>query len=574
MILDRSQYAEWDPLTLTYAFDGEEVELPMRLLVVGRFSTTPFLERVREPVPVSPDTLNACVADLAPVLTLTVPDRLLDDGGSREIQLEMSAIEDFEPERLARSTPVLAAVLALMEQLRAGEPDSMQGSDESRLLEALGFDPAHADSLWRDYAIAELRDRLGRQLDEILHHPDFQTLEANWRGVCLILDQITDGMHCRVDLLDIAANDLLEDFRGQADPDAALLFQTLHAREFGQYGGEPYAAVVGAYEFGPGVDDIELLRRIAQVCAHAHAPFIAGAAPAMFGLHGFEELVEATSLPDLKRAPRHARWWGFVDAEITRYVGLTAPRVLLRKPWRSGRDADTSFSYRENISRDHAHALWGVAAFAFAGCLLRSFQHYRVCVDVVGPAGGRVTGLPRPETDDSQGPTYPVEVLLSERKEAELAELGFMPLAVARAHDYIAFNSAHSLHWAAVDADVGRRDDPDSLGLRLGAQLPYMFLIARVAHYLKVIQRDMIGAQRSEAEMQSELHGWLRRYVSDVENPAPTLRARRPLRKAELKVFDEEGDGSSYRMHLDLVPHTRYMSSEFSLSLDGRLGKE
>ena len=573
MSLDRHQYAEWDPLTLTYAFDGEEVELPMRLLVIGRFSTTPLVERVREPVPVAADTLNACVADLAPNLTLSVPDRLLDDGGSREVTLDIHSIEDFGPEQLVRRTPVLAAVLALIEQLRAGGPDVQEGSDEARLLTALNFDPANADSLWRDYAIAELRDRLGRQIDEILHHPEFQTLEANWRGVCLILEQITDAMHCRVDLLDIAGEDLLEDFRGQADPDASLLFQTLHAREFGQYGGEPYAAVVGAYEFGPGVDDIDLLRRIARVCAHAHAPFIAAAAPAMFGLRSFDELVEATSLPDLKRAPHHARWWGFVDAEITRYVGLTAPRVLLRQPWGGGRDSDTSFSYREDISRDHAHALWGGAAFAFAGCLLRSFQQYRVCVDIVGPAGGRVTGLPESAPEDSQGRTYPVEVLLSERKEAELAELGFMPLAVARAHDYIAFNSAHSVHWAAVDADAGRRDDPESLGLRLGAQMPYMFLIARVAHYLKVIQRDMIGTLRSAAEMENELHGWLRRYVSDVENPAPALRARRPLRKAELTVADQQGDGSSYQMHLDLVPHTRYMSSEFSLSLEGRLGK-
>lgn len=573
-MLDRSQYAEWDPLTLTYAFDGEEVELPMRLLVLGKFSTTPLLEREREPVPITLDTINAVVSDLAPTITLTVPDCLLADGGSRDIVINVHALEDFEPEQLARNTPELAAVLSLMERLRHEDAELDGASDEGRLLEGLGFDPANVDSLWRDYAIAELRDRLGHQLDEILHHPDFQALEANWRGLHLILEQITDTMHCRVDLLDLDAADLLEDFRGQADPDASLLFQTLHAREFGQYGGEPYAAVIGAYEFGPSADDIDLLRRIARVCAHAHAPFIAGTAPTMFGLGSFDELVDATSLPELKRAPRYARWWGFVDEEVTRYVGLTAPRVLLRKPWGVDDETSTSFAYRENVSRDHAHALWGVAAFAFAGCLLRSFQRYRVCVDIVGPAGGRVTGLPRPQADDVHGTVYPVEVLLSERKEAELAELGFMPITVARAHDYIAFNSAHSLHWAAVEADVGRRDDPDSLGLRLGAQLPYMFLIARVAHYLKVIQRDMVGTMRSEAEMESELHGWLRRYVSDVENPAPALRARRPLRKALLKVVDEEGDGSSYRMHLDLVPHTRYMSSEYSLSLEGRLGKE
>ena len=575
MVADRSQFAEWDPVRLTYAFDGEEVELPMRLLVAGRFSTAAPRERRGEPLPVSAATLDVVLRDLAPRLELRVPDRLLDAGGTRDVTVDVGAMADFAPESLTRTTPDLNAVLELMARLRAGEAGAGEDAHRARLLEALGYQPESADRLWREYAIAELGDRLGRQLDEILHHPEFQELEANWRGVELILGSITDDMHCRVDLLDMPREALLDDFRSHGHSDASLLFQTLHAREFGQYGGEPYAAVIGAYAFGPGAEDIELLRRIAGVCAAAHAPFIAAAAPRLFGLNRFEELADATALPELKRSPRLARWRGLAAEETTRYIGLTVPRVLLRRPWgQDGSRVVSGFAYREETSRLHDHGLWGSAAFGFAETLVRSFQRYRVCVDIIGPAGGRVTGLPEVSQTQSHGHDYPVEVLLSERKEAELADLGVMPLVVARAHQSIAFNSAHSIHWTAVDDAATREADPESLGLRLGAQLPYVFLIARVAHYLKVIQRDMIGTMRTGAEMETELHNWLRRYVSDVENPAPAQRARRPLRRASLRVIDEEGGGAFYRMHLDLVPHTRFMSTEFSLSLEGRLGKE
>jgi len=376
-------------------------------------------------------------------------------------------------------------------------------------------------------------------------------------------------------LLDLTREDLLEDCRAATSPDKSLLFQTVYAREFGQYGGEPYAAVIGGFQFGPGPQDIELLRHVVQICSYAHAPFLAGASPALFGLDHFGELIDTGSLHELRRNPRLARWWSFVDNEITRYLALTVPRILLRKPHGEGEEEQgaETFAYQENVTASHAHGLWGVAAFAVAGSLVRSFERYRVCVDITGPQGGRIRGLPDLPRRTQHGLTYPVEVLLSESKEAEVTGLGFMPVGVARAHEHVGFNTAHSVHWATVNDEAKRHTDPESLGLRLGAQLPYIFLISRVAHYLKIIQRDMIGTMRTEAEMESELQSWLKRYVSDVESPSPELRARRPLRSANLRVTDDAGDGSSYRMHLDLVPHTKFMSSDFSLSLDGHLGK-
>jgi type VI secretion system protein ImpC len=193
-------------------------------------------------------------------------------------------------------------------------------------------------------------------------------------------------------------------------------------------------------------------------------------------------------------------------------------------------------------------------------------------VDVAGPQGGRIDGLPAIDERAATGRTQPVEVVLSERKEAELSELGLMPVAVARAQQYVGFNAANSLHWA--NAQQGSRSmDAETLGDKLSAQFPYLFLVCRIAHYLKVIQRDMVGAMRTAAELQTELESWLRRYVSDVDQPAPELRGRRPLRQAHLVLADDPADASRFHMHLDLMPHAKLMNSEFSLAVDGVLGR-
>lgn len=571
MVDERLRTAEWDPITLTYASEGEEIELPLRLLVLGRFSAGEQQDRMPVPVPVGAGSIDPLLSDFAPELRLSVPDRLVDGGGTRDFHFVFRALEDFTPDRLVEASPDLAAVQALIDKLRRNDA-SAPPAELASVLTELGWEPGRQqDAAWCVYAAAELGHRLGRQLDELLHHPEFQALEANWRGLALIAAQLDNRSECRLDLLDLDKEALRDDFRSHASADESLLFQTLYTREFGQYGGEPYAAVLAAYSFGPGNADIELLRAIASVAAAAHAPFIADADAAFFNLQHYEQLADASSLADIQRGARFAKWHGLVEEDDTRYVALTAPRVLLRAPY-DYRRGDMRVAYRESIAHRHTHCLWGSAALAFAGCLLRSYQRYRVCVDVVGPLGGRLEGLPVLEPDLRGEPVYPVEVQLSERKEAELAELGFMPLTVARAHGYLSFNSAHSIHWGALSSDLGRRNDSESLGLRLGAQLPYVFLVSRIAHYLKVIQRDMLGSVHSPAEMEAELNTWLRRYVSDVENPSPAVRARRPLRHAELSV-QEDTTADRYRLHLKVIPHAKHLGADFSLSLESRLGK-
>jgi len=566
---DNNVRCQWDPISLTYSAEDKERELPLRLLVLGRFSAQPTpLENI-EPTPVTRASLDAVLRELAPTLSLTVADRLLPDAGARVVRIPLQGLADFGPDRLIEQVPELKAVLALIEQLRSGQAPT--APQLTPMLITLGWQEGReADDLWRDYAIAELYLRLGQQLDELLHHRDFQALEANWRALALIAGQLGDGQECRLDILDLDKSALQEDFRGHPNADETLLYRTLYTREFGQYGGEPYTAVLAAYAFGPGAADIELLRDIAGVAAAAHAPFIADAGPDFFELGRFEMLSDTSSLPDIQRGPRFAKWRSFLSEDATRYIALLLPRLLVRVPYdyRSGSVGARvgALAYRENISRRHTDCLWGSAALGFAGCLIRSYQRFRICVDVVGPVGGRLEGLPR--TDDK--PWHPTEIQLTERKEAELSELGFMPIAVARAHGYSGFNSAHSIHWGAIEPSEARRNDKHSLGLRLGAQLPYVFLISRIAHYLKVIQRDMLGTVTSPAEMETQLNTWLRRYVSDMENPAAGMRSQRPLRQAQLTVREE---GGVYRMHLSVSPHTKHLGADFSLSLDSGLGR-
>lgn len=557
--------AQWDPMTLTYASDGEEVELPLRLLVLGRFATGGLGVSRPEPIDVTAATLNAVMRDLAPRLTLSVPDRLVPSGGMRDFELDFQSLDDFLPDRLIARVPELQAIAQFGERVRAGTVTAEEPL--IGLLTELGWETSpQQDPVWREYAVAEIHTRLSSQLDEILHAGDFQTLEANWRGLTLIVEQLDPTGDTRLDILDLDKEALREDFAAHSSMEETLLFQSVYTREFGQYGGQPYAAVLGAFAFGAGAADVALLRRIGAIAAAAHAPFLADAAPELLGLKQFEELADATSLPDVHKAPRFAKWRSLLNDEVTRYLALTLPRLRLRRPYDQREGNVKRFAYRENIAQRSENCLWGSAIFGFAGCLVRSHLKHRVCVDIVGPEGGRVEGY----STAVEAGTYPVEVQLSEQREAELADLGLMPVTVARAHDYLSFNSAHTLHWGDIEA----RRRAATLGLKLGAQLPYVFLVSRIAHYLKSIERDMLGTVHTAAEMESELNTWLKRYVSDVENPAPEIRARRPLRQAALRVDSrDDGEAGRFSMHLSVTPHTKYLGRDFTLSLESRLGK-
>lgn len=565
----------WDPLQLSYSpGDGElDAELPLRLLVIDDFSGRGG--EPGEPVAIGPDNFDRVLKELGLRLVLDLENHLLPGGPAlQEVGLELEALADFSPEALLNRVPALSAPLALLTELRqlkaaAGGQDAVALPRlalryDELLLDSLGLGlgggTVDVDTL--DYAQAELGARLAAQLDSLLHHPHLQSLESAWRGLRLLVERMPADGSCRLDLMDVDKQALEEDFLAHIVTETRF-YQRVYDEEFGQFGGRPYGALICGFAFEPTEPDLALLRGISAVAAFAHAPFVAAAGPRFFGVKRFDELSGLSQLAELHRGPHFARWRGFTEESNSRYIALTLPRILLRAPY-EGRDARTALAYREDVSADSQDLLWGSAAYAFAGCLFRSFGEYRVCVDIVGRPGGRVDGLPR-----LPGGRLPLEVLVSEGKEAELVRLGLVPLVADRADGTLTFYAAHSVHGRHV-IELRAASPEDELGLKLGAQLPYLFLICRIAHYLKLIQRDTLGSFQSGAELQTELNSWLRRYVSDVENPEAPVRARRPLRRAAVEV--EQLSEGWYRMRLSIVPHVKYLGQDYSLSLDGQLG--
>jgi type VI secretion system protein ImpC len=425
-----------------------------------------------------------------------------------------------------------------------------------------------------DALIADIDRRLSAQLDEILHHADLQRLESAWRGVKLLVDRTEFGENIRVHLLDIDQESLRADFDEAPEICQSGLYKLVYTGEFGQFGGEPYAAMIADYHFGPSPRDVALLAQLGSVAAMAHAPFIAAAAPSFFGLEDYRRLPNLNDLASIIAGPGYERWRSFRDSDDARNVGLTLPRFLLRAPYVPGEVR--SFAYEESASGDHRAYLWGNAAFAFATRLTESFARYRWCPNIIGPSsGGSVANLPLHHFQSSGGiaTRIPTEALISERCEFELAEQGFITLAVRKGADDACFFSANSCQRPKGfgGSPEGRQAEVNH---RLGTQLPYLLIVNRLAHYIKVLQREQIGSWKERADLERELNAWLGQYVADMDTPQPSVRDVRPLRAARVAVEDPRGEPGWYRVRLSVRPHFKYMGAAFTLSLVGRLDKD
>jgi len=330
------------------------------------------------------------------------------------------------------------------------------------------------------------------------------------------------------------------------------------------------------YEFGPGGQDIKLLQYAASVSAMSHAPFIAATAPQFFGVDSYDQLPNLKDLSSIFEGPQFVKWNAFRESEDARYIGLTLPHFLLRVPYGTDTVPAKKFNYTEDVSGGNKQFLWGNAAFAFATRLTASFADYRWCANVIGPQGGGTVGDLPVYTYESMGELQnkiPTEVLISERREFELAEQGFMALTMRKNSDNAAFFSANSAQKPKFFGNTKEGKEAE-LNYKLSTQLPYMFVVSRLAHYIKVIQRENIGTWKERGDLESELNNWIRQYVADMDNPAEGVRSRRPLRQAEIVVADVEGDPGWYKVDLKVRPHFKYMGASFTLSLVGKLDKK
>jgi len=427
-----------------------------------------------------------------------------------------------------------------------------------------------------DVMIADIDRRITAQLNEILHHPELQKLESAWRGLKFLIDRTDFRENIKVELLSVTKDELLTDFEDAPELVKSGLYRIAYSNEYGVFGGKPYGLICGNWELGPGPQDILLLQKCAAVSAMSHAPFISNASPEFFGQTSFLPVPNLKDLKSLFEGPQYTRWQSFRESEDARYVGLCMPRFLLRLPYGEKTIPVKAFNFNEEVIGNHDSYLWGHASVAMASRIADSFAKFRWCPNIIGPqAGGSVENLPLHQYEEMGAvqTKIPTEVMLTERREYELSEEGFIGLTFRKDADNACFFSANSTQKPKFFGNSAEGKQAET-NYRLGTQLPYMFVMTRLAHYLKVLQREQIGSWKERGDLERELNKWIGQYVSDMEDPAPGVRSRRPLRKASIKVEDVEGQPGWYRCNMQVQPHFKYMGASFTLSLVGKLDKE
>jgi type VI secretion system protein ImpC len=424
--------------------------------------------------------------------------------------------------------------------------------------------------------ITELDKKMSSQIDQVLHHPELQKLESAWRGLKLLVDRTDFRENIKIQMLNVSKEDLLTDFEDSPELTKSGLYKHVYSAEYGQFGGEPFGAMIANYELTSHPQDMKLLQYSGAVATMSHAPFIAAAGSKFFGEESFLSLPNLKDLKSIFEGPQYAKWRGFRESEDARYVGLVMPRFLLRLPYGQETIPVKDFNYEETVTDRHDNYLWGNASFAFASRLTDSFAKYRWCPNIIGPqSGGAVDDLPVHVYKEmgAMEQKIPTEVLLSERREFELSEEGFIGLTMRKGSDNACFFSANSAQKSKFFGQSKEGKEAEA-NYKLGTQLPYMFIISRLAHYIKVIQRENIGSWKEKADLNRELNQWINQYVAEMDDASPAVRGRRPLRQAEVTVEDVEGDPGWFRVGLKVRPHFKYMGAFFTLSLVGKLDKK
>ncbi len=412
--------------------------------------------------------------------------------------------------------------------------------------------------------IAQIDRLISLQVNEVLHHRDFQKLEASWRGLRYLLSQSETSETMKVKILNVSKKDLLKDLQRAPEFDQSALFKKVYEEEYGIFGGSPFGALLGDFDFDKTGEDIELLEKVAQVAAAAHAPFISGTSAKMFGLESFTQLDQPRDLAKIFAQSDYAKWKTFRDSEDSRYVALTGPRILLREPYGSQTVPIEAFQYEEHIGGAHDNYLWGNAAWALAVRVTNAFQTYGWCATIRGvESGGLVEGLPTHTFKTDEGDTAlkcPSETPITDRREKELADLGFVPLVHCKGTANAAFFSVQS-----TQKPKKYQTDSATANARISAQLPYIFAVSRFAHYLKAIMRDKIGGYQSKTQIQTFLNNWIADYVVADDDAPQGIKAKRPLREARVEVQEVPAKPGAYRAVAFLRPH--FQLDELSVAM-------
>ncbi|MBL7634230.1 type VI secretion system contractile sheath large subunit [Atlantibacter hermannii] len=439
-------------------------------------------------------------------------------------------------------------------------------------LKTSGQQVGKLDKTLLDHHIAELDFQISRQLDAVMHHEQFQAVESLWRGLKHLVDRTDYRQNVRTEILDVSKDALRQDFEDAPEIIQTGLYWHTYVSEYDQPGGEPIGAIISAYEFDASAQDVALMRNISKVSAAAHMPFIGSAGPKFFLKDTMEEVAAIKDIGNYFDRAEYIKWKSFRETDDSRYIGLVMPRVLGRLPYGPDTVPVRSFNYVEEVKGpDHEKYLWTNASFAFAANMVRSFINNGWCVQIRGPqAGGAVQDLPIHLYDLGTGNQVkiPSEVLIPETREFEFANLGFIPLSYYKNRDYACFFSANSTQKPAL------YDTADATAnSRINARLPYIFLLSRIAHYLKLIQRENIGTTKDRRLLELELNTWVKSLVTEMTDPGDELQASHPLRDAKVIVQDIEDNPGFFRVQLFAVPHFQVEGMDVNLSLVSRMPK-
>ncbi|HEY2589858.1 MAG TPA: type VI secretion system contractile sheath large subunit [Tepidisphaeraceae bacterium] len=465
--------------------------------------------------------------------------------------------KSFKPSTDARAEAINNAVQTLAEQALANT--TLVSDDAVRSIEAI---------------IAAIDKKLSEQVNLILHHDDFRQLEGTWRGLHYIVNNTETDEQLKIRVLNISKKDLaktLKKFKGTAW-DQSPIFKKIYTEEYSQLGGSPYGCLMGDYAFDHSAPDVEILAGMAQISAAAHTPLIANAAPSVLGMESWQQLADPRDLSKIFGTPDYAPWRSLRESEDSRYLGLCMPRTLARLPYGAKNNPVEEFDFEEDTAgADHNKFCWSNASYAMATNINRSFKMYGWCSCIRGvEGGGAVEGLPVhtfPTDDGGVDMKCPTEIAIDDRREAELAKSGFMPLLHRKNTDVAAFIGAQSLQKPQ------EYQDPDATAnANLSARLPYLFATCRFAHYLKCIVRDKIGTFKDRAAMENYLKKWIYQYVDgDPANSSDATKARKPLADAEVVVADVEGNPGYYNAKFFLRPHYQLEGLTVSLRLVSKL---
>ncbi len=421
--------------------------------------------------------------------------------------------------------------------------------------------------------IAAIDKKLTDQVNQIIHNQEFRQLEGTWRGLHYLVNNTETDENLKIRIFNISKKDLsktLKKYKGTAW-DQSPLFKKIYEDEFGMPGGTPYGCLLGDFQFDHTPPDVEILQGMAQISAAAHAPFISASSPSLLNMDSWQQLSDPRDLTKIFQSPEYAPWRAFRDSDDSKYIGLTMPRYLSRIPYGAKTSPVDEFAFEEDTTgTDHNKYVWSNACYAMGRNITRSFKTYGWCARIRGvESGGMIEDLPChtfPTDDGGVDMKCPTEIGITDRREAELAKNGMMPLSHWKNTNYSVFVGAQSVNKPA------EYTDPDATAnANLAARLPYLFATCRFAHYLKCMVRDKIGGFKERADMQRWLNDWILRYVEPDPNAAEESKAKKPLAAAEVVVEEVEGNPGYYRSKFFLRPHYQLEGLTVSLRLVSKL---